>query len=213
MYPSISDYISSIESAADTLNGLNYLRPVLKSDGQPYFSSGNFAVVFKMLDTRTGNHMALKCFLRDVPDRARRLQLIGEWIAANPSPYLLAMTYHPAELWVDCAHCDREEFDVVLMPWVEGVTLGEYVRELCEANDSNALSSLSKLFDLLTLWLLQQPFSHRDIKPDNIIVSSLGDLKLIDYDDFDIPTLISAHQALGSPPYQHPNPKSWDGSN
>ena len=221
MFPSISDYISSIEGATDTLSTLNYLRPVRKPNGQPFFSSGNFAVVFKMEDTRNGGHMALKCFLRDVPDRARRLRLIGEWIADNPSPYLLPMTYHTKELWVDCAHSDREEFDVVMMPWVEGVTLGEYVRGLCGMIELdwgwrglNKMTELASHFDELSRFLIEQPFAHGDIKPDNVIV--LEDLpevdlneiaiRLVDYDGCFVPAL-SGEKAIetGTPPYRHPD--------
>ena len=205
MFPSISDYISSIEGAADTLSTLNYLRPVRKPNGQPFFSSGNFAVVFKMEDTRNGGHIALKCFLRDVPDRARRLRLIGEWIADNPSPYLLPMTYHTNELWVDCAHSDREEFDVVMMPWVEGVTLGEYVEEILLAT-FNRPASLSFQFDKMAYWLLESSFSHGDLKPDNILVDERKNLKLIDYDGAYVPTLkFDDAMENGTPPYQHPN--------
>ena len=208
MFPSISDYIAAVESAADTLNDLNYLRPVLKADGQPYFSSGNFAVVFKMQDSHTGDHMALKCFLRDVPDRARRLRLIGEWIAENPSPYLLPMTYHPAELWVDCTHCDREEFDVVLMPWVEGMTLGEcYTKDGHRSKMIFESSSFYKAFEEFVSWLLAQPFAHGDLKPDNIIVRYTDDsITLIDYDGCFVPAL-TGEQAIeiGIPPYRHPN--------
>ncbi len=205
MYPSITDYISSLEGAADTLATLNYLRPVRKPNGQPFFSSGNFAVVFKMEDTRTGNHMALKCFLRDVPDRARRLRLIGEWIADNSSPYLLPMTYHPDELWVDCAHCTREEFDVVMMPWVEGQTLGEYVRDCCTRADRPALGLLAFRFDLLAEWMLNQNMAHGDLKPDNIMVGADGILILVDYDGFYVPTFAGEEATeTGTPPYRHP---------
>ncbi|TAE30625.1 MAG: hypothetical protein EAZ91_09845 [Cytophagales bacterium] len=204
MYPSITDYISSLEGAADTLATLNYLRPVRKPNGHPFFSSGNFAVVFKMEDTRTGNHMALKCFLRDVPDRARRLRLIGEWIADNPSPYLLPMTYHPDELWVDCAHCTRQEFDVVMMPWVEGQTLGEYVRDCCTRADRSALGFLAFRFVLLAEWMLNQNMAHGDLKPDNIMVRADGHLALVDYDGFYVPAFAGEEATeTGTPPYRH----------
>lgn len=166
--------------------------------------------------------MALKCFLREVPDRARRLRLIGEYIEENPSPYLLPMTYHTDELWVDCAHCDREEFDVVMMPWVEGQTLGEYVRGLCEMKELNwalrGLSSMDKLaasFNKLSSFLIRQNFAHGDIKPDNIIVVEKYisgfkafevDLCLVDYDGCFVQEFIGENALeTGTPPYKHPD--------
>ena len=207
MYPSLTDYIASIELAHETLSKFNYLRPILKPNGQPFFSSGNFAVVFKMEDTRTKNHMALKCFLRDVPERAQRLQLISDYIHANPSPYLVSMTYQASELWVDCKHCGCNEFDVVIMPWIEGHTLGEYLKELCEATDwrRNSLIGFVKRFDQMFEWLLKQPFAHGDLKPDNILVDECGNLKLIDYDGFFIPAFAGLLSfELGTPPYCDP---------
>ena len=158
-----------------------------------------------MEDTRNGGHMALKCLLRDVPDRARRLRLIGEWIADNPSPYLLPMTYHADELWVDCAHCDREEFDVVMMPWVEGHTLGEYLQIYHAHSYKFSLGHFAYRFDLLADWMLSQNMAHGDLKPDNIMVRANGLLVLIDYDGFYVPAL-AGEQATetGTPPYRHP---------
>ena len=49
-YPLISEYVESIKLAEDNFDELNYLRPVLDTDGQPVMSSGNFAAVFKMKD-------------------------------------------------------------------------------------------------------------------------------------------------------------------
>ena len=208
MYPSLTDYIFSIELAQDTLATLNYLRPVRKPNGQPFFSSGNFAVVFKMEDTRTGENMALKCFLRDVSDRARRLRLIAEYIQDNPSPYLVALTYLADELWVDCRHCDRQEFDVVLMPWVEGMTLGDKVKNLLQTESPNEYAFfkiLAERCDKMALWFLEQPIAHGDIKPDNILVTNDWDILLVDYDGCFIPAFANEIASeIGTLPYCHP---------
>ena len=49
-YPLISEYVKAIQDAADNLDKLAYLTPVLDDHGEPYRSCGAFAVVFKMLD-------------------------------------------------------------------------------------------------------------------------------------------------------------------
>jgi hypothetical protein len=43
-YPLLSDYIEAIKAAEDNFDHLKHLRPVLGADGEPIFSSGNFAV-------------------------------------------------------------------------------------------------------------------------------------------------------------------------
>ena len=49
-YPLISEYLTAIQDAHDNLDKLNHLVPVLDKHGEPYRSSGAFAIVFKMKD-------------------------------------------------------------------------------------------------------------------------------------------------------------------
>ena len=49
-YPLISEYLAAIRDAKDNLDKLSRLVPVLDKYGEPYRSSGAFAVVFKMKD-------------------------------------------------------------------------------------------------------------------------------------------------------------------
>ena len=56
-YPLISEYVKAIQDAGDNLDKLSYLTPVLDDHGEPYRSSGAFAVVFKMLERVPGNIM------------------------------------------------------------------------------------------------------------------------------------------------------------
>ena len=68
-YPLISDYIKAIKAAEENFEKLKDLRPVLDDGGPPVFSSGNFAVVFKMRDNE-GKFYAVKCHLKDQEGRA-----------------------------------------------------------------------------------------------------------------------------------------------
>lgn len=49
-YPLISEYMRAFQEASDNLSTLAHLTPVLDNHGEPYHSSGAFAVVFKMKD-------------------------------------------------------------------------------------------------------------------------------------------------------------------
>ena len=206
MFPSFSEYVQAIELSGDTLNRLRHLRPVRRADGQLYFSSGNFAVVFRMEDTQTGAWVALRCFLREVSRRPERLRHIADYLHQNPSPHLLPITYHPQEIWVDTRFGQSGEFDLMTMPWVDGQTLATYVATNCAANNTGALRQLAYRFDAMANWLLAQPFAHGDLKPDNIMVGIDGTLRLIDYDGCYVPNLHGLlSPELGSPPYRHPD--------
>ncbi len=53
-YPLISEYVRAVQDASNNLDELAHLVPVLDDHGEPYRSSGAFAVVFKMKDEQTG---------------------------------------------------------------------------------------------------------------------------------------------------------------
>ena len=53
-YPLISEYVRAIQDASSNLDKLAHLVPVQDDHGEPYRSSGAFAVVLKMKDEQTG---------------------------------------------------------------------------------------------------------------------------------------------------------------
>ena len=55
-----------------------HLTPVLDDHGEPYRSSGAFAVVFKMQDKSSGKYYALKCFTEEQQGRAEAYRQIAD---------------------------------------------------------------------------------------------------------------------------------------
>ncbi len=204
-YPLLSEYVESIRSAEDNLAELNHLHPVLDASGDPVMTGGNFAVVFKMQDKNTGKYYALKCFTREQEGRAESYKLIAEELEFVNTAYFTHFKYYDKELFVDCANSDETEFPVVLMDWVEGLTLDKYV--IRNKYDGYKLSSLTYNFYKFSDWLLSQPFAHGDLKPDNILVSSKGNLILVDYDGMFVPKMLGqSAREQGSPNYRIPYP-------
>ena len=202
-YPLISEYVEAVKSAEDNLNELAYLRPVLDGSGNPVMSSGNFAVVFKMCSERDGSLYALKCFTKDQPGRDESYKLIADELECVQSTYLAKVRYIDKELFVDTQNSDETEFPILLMDWVEGFTLDNYIRR--NINDGYALDLLAYNFSRLAMWLLPQPFAHGDLKPDNILVREDGSLTLVDYDGMYVPAMQGQRaRELGSPDFRHP---------
>lgn len=202
-YPLISEYVESIKLAEDNFAELTNLRPVLGEDGTPVMSSGNFAVVFKMQDTQTGKFHAVRCFHREQTGRAESYKLIEAELNKVASPYVVSFRYMERELFVDSKQTTETEFPVLLMDWVEGVTLDKYLRE--HIADKRALDMLTYHFSQLAVWLMPQPFAHGDLKPDNILVRPDGTPVLVDYDGMFVPAMQGQKaRELGSPDFRHP---------
>ena len=202
-YPLISEYIEAIKSAEDNFDELNYLRPVLDNEGQPVMTSGNFAVVFKMKDERDGKFYAVKCFIREQEGRTEAYKLIAEELENVDSPYLVPIRFLERELFVDTQQTGETEFPVLLMDWVDGQPLDKYLRE--NIYNQNTRRWVYCIFCLMADWLIQQPFAHGDLKPDNILVREDGSLVLVDYDGMYVPAMKGQKaRELGSPDFRHP---------
>lgn len=202
-YPLISEYIEAIKSTEDSFKELTNLRPVLDEEGNPVMTSGNFAVVFKMMDERDGKLYAVKCFTKEQEGRAEAYRQIMDELKDVGSPYLISVRYLDKELFVDTKQTKETEFPVLLMDWVEGKTLDKYLRE--NLDDKYALEMLAYRFSKLAQWLIPQPFAHGDLKPDNILVREDGTLVLVDYDGMYVPAMKGQKaRELGSPDFRHP---------
>ena len=201
-YPLISEYVRAIQDAQNNLDKLAHLSPVLDDHGEPYRSSGAFAVVFKMKDEQTGKCYALKCFTEEQEGRAEAYRRIADELEYVGSPYVVSVRYLEKELFVDC-NCEEEEFPVLLMDWIEGDTMETYIAN--NSSDSYAMSMLCYRFCKMAAWLRSQPFAHGDIKPDNIIVRSDGTLTLVDYDGMFVPAMKGQKSpTIGTKDFSHP---------
>ena len=201
-YPLISEYLAAIREAKDNLDTLSHLVPVLDKYGEPYRSSGAFAVVFKMKNEQTGKCYALKCFTEEQEGRAEAYRQIAEELEFVDSPYITSVKYLEKELFVD-SNCEDEEFPVLLMDWIEGETMETYVA--ANYTDTHAMAMLCYRFCKMAAWLRSQSFAHGDIKPDNIMVRPDGTLTLVDYDGMFVPAMKGQKSpTIGTKDFSHP---------
>ena len=201
-YPLISEYVKAIQDAGDNLEQLAHLTPVLDDHGEPYRSSGAFAVVFKMQDKRTGKYYALKCFTEEQQGRAEAYRQIAAELDLLDSPYITSVKYMEKELFVD-SQCEEDEFPVLLMDWVEGETMEAYI--VANYYNQSAMSLLCYRFGKMAAWLRSQSFAHGDVKPDNIIIRPDGSLTLVDYDGMFVSSMKGCKSpTIGTKDFSHP---------
>ena len=201
-YPLISEYVKAIQDAGDNLEELAHLTPVLDDHGEPYRSSGAFAVVFKMQDKSSGKYYALKCFTEEQQGRAEAYRQIADELDLLDSPYITSVKYMEKELFVD-SQCEEDEFPVLLMDWVEGETMEAYIA--ANYRNQSAMSLLCYRFGRMAAWLRSQSFAHGDVKPDNIIIRPDGSLTLVDYDGMFVPSMKGSQSpTIGTRDFSHP---------
>ena len=201
-YPLISEYVRAIQDASSNLDKLAHLVPVLDDHGEPYRSSGAFAVVFKMQDKSSGKYYALKCFTEEQQGRAEAYRQIADELDLLDSPYITSVKYMEKELFVD-SQCEEDEFPVLLMDWVDGETMETYI--VANYHNQSAMSLLCYRFGKMAAWLRSQSFAHGDVKPDNIIISPDGSLTLVDYDGMFVSSMKgSKSPTIGTKDFCHP---------
>lgn len=147
-------------------------------------SIGNSAIVFEVMCE--GRKMAMRVYMR----HHRNLQAIyGE-------------RYYPKELLVNSSDTIYCLADVVLCDWYEGVSLQSKIEEWCRKPVK--MQALSQMFEEFALSLLNEPWAHGDIKPENIIFSTDG-LHLIDFDAMYREGFTSDDcEEIGTQQFQHP---------
>ena len=201
-YPSITQYKEAVlfQDSFDA-EELSCLKPVM--DGaEPVMTSGNFAVVFKMQNPKTGETFALKCFTQDQDDRAEAYRQIETELRYVDSPYFISLHYIDKGIW---AGDYDSAFPVLLMPWVDGEPLDRHIAALVKT-DPKRLHLVAYKFSVMASWLVNQPFAHGDIKPDNILVRADGAMVLVDYDGLFVPSMLGApSRETGTPAFRHPN--------
>ena len=201
-YPLISEYVKAIQDAGDNLDKLAHLTPVLDDHGEPYRSSGAFAVVFKMQDKSSGKYYALKCFTEEQQGRAEAYRQIADELDLLDSPYITSVKYMEKELFVD-SQCEEDEFPVLLMDWVDGETMEAYIA--ANYHNQSAMLLLCYRFGKMAAWLRSQSFAHGDVKPDNIIIRPDGSLTLVDYDGMFVSSMKGCKSpTIGTKDFCHP---------
>lgn len=208
-YPLISEYVQAIADSESNLDQLSSLHPVLDEHDEPLRTSGAFAVVFKMQDEDTGKCYALKCFTEEQDGRANSYKMITEELADVKSSYVVNVKYLENELFVDSSCTDETEFPVVIMDWIEGETMENFVAR--EYTNVRSMTMLYHRFCVLASWLSTQAFAHGDIKPDNVMVKPDGSLTLVDYDGMYVPAMKGQESpTIGTKDFTHPLRTSVD---
>lgn len=152
------------------------------------YCTGNSAAIFEVL-ADDGRHLRLKCYTRP----KENLEAIYGNRLLKEELYVYT---GDGGVWID----------VVVDEWIEGETLGVVIRRAAAEGDTERLAVLAGRFDMMAREMLSHDWAHGDLKPDNIIVTTDGWLRMIDFDAVYLPALRRTRsRELGTAAWQHPS--------
>ncbi len=199
-WPTPQDYNESVQipeySFCDKqlASGVPELTPI----GLPRPITGNFASVYRF-DVEN-KRIAVKCFLRFVQDQQERYKKISEFIAENPTRFIVDFEYLERGIRVK-----TDWYPLLKMDWVEGITLDQYLRK--NVGNRTAMEKIAKQFVNMMGELKRLGIAHGDLQHGNILVQP-SDIRLVDYDGIFVPSLSGKEtNELGHSNYQHPERK------
>ena len=166
------------------------------------WGQGRFALVSKI--TLQGEEWALRLPLAKQAGAAERYTAIAQEVA-NGNTLFVPVEYSTEgiQVPVDTEHTQP----VVLMKWVSGLAVRDFVIQACDNNDAQALLLLKDAFVNLANELQQWGVVHGDLSPDNILVDDQSDplrLQLVDYDSVQILHIDPLPTSVGLTPMRHP---------
>lgn len=196
-YPTALDYSNAIQNPYHCFQDetLRAGHPVYTALGLPRAMSGNFATVFQIQCPQ--QDYAVRCFTHPLQERERRYQMISDYLKTINVPSLVPFEFLPMGIKVN-----GQWYPLLKMVWVAGDTLEHFVAT--HLHDADLLLDLANRWAQLMANLEQAQLAHGDLQHGNIMVTN-GNLRLVDYDNFFVPTLTDqTSYELGHPNYQHP---------
>lgn len=170
---------------------------------QPRPWAGSFAVVYKGTNPATGVSRAIRVFTTESPERRGRYDAISEYLRQHCPQCLVPFEYRDASIR---AVGFSDWFPVILMEWVQGETLFRWVRAQCGQGNGAALALAAEHWLEVVGELEEAKVAHGDLQHANVMITTEGRLKLVDYDGMCVPALVGRRNLeVGVEPYQHPS--------
>jgi hypothetical protein len=203
-WPTIEEYRSALQhpdrafldarlqSCAIELNRLN----------QPRGRAGGFAIVYRLNNSSWST--AVRVFINPpMPERQARYQMVHDYLQQVRPRCLVDFGYDPEGILIS----GKGRFPIQTLEWVEGETLGEWLKGAVARGDSWAIKQMADAWVELVGELRTHKIAHGDLQHGNVMVRG-GELVLVDYDCMFVPTMKTDKDRKawedGLKGYQHP---------
>lgn len=179
------------------------LAPAVLDDpkSSPICDSGRYAVVSKV--RLAGKSWALRIPIAVWADSTVRYRMINERVGPTSKAFVDCKLLSNA---IRVPLPNGPLYDVVVMEWIEGQNLNNFLRSACESKNSQAIGQVRECLKDLCLELQDLQITHGDLSPMNILVTETRGqhvVKLVDYDFVSHPSL-PFRTTLPASPTRHP---------
>jgi TonB family protein len=203
--PRGDEYVATLQHPSVAFRDYDLRGATIESrpNGLPRPYTGGFTMTFHAAGPR--GEWAIRCFTRDVRELARRYDAIGRFTSTTSDPAFARAELIPDEILVS-----GRRRPIIKMEWIRGPQLNAYVDR--HHGDAAAMRSLADEVVALGTRLEATGIAHGDLQHGNILVTSVGAVRLVDYDDLYLPELsdLQFSSGLGHQNFQHPGRTSRD---
>jgi serine/threonine protein kinase len=202
-WPSLDDYSEALYYPETAFKAGSKLRSAtfVQQEYSHIYSSGTFAGIVRA--NIQGENWAVRFLLRNQDDAEKRYAAISK-LSKGKRKYLLDTEYFPKEIFIESLN---NSFPVILIKWVDGENLSDYLLKACNNSDTEAIRNLTEMIREMRSYMRQHEIAHGDLSPENIMVTSEGGnlkLVLVDYDSMYLPAIASLPCDVGRGKMQHP---------
>ncbi|KSA13479.1 protein kinase domain-containing protein [Maribacter dokdonensis] len=197
-YPSRTDLVTAMRNPNVSFKSNEILGgSVIQKGSRTVQYSGGYTTVFPFHKS-SGEKVAIRLWIADIGDAKKRSLEISNYLEKLKSNYFVSFKYID-----DAVLVNGKLHPIVLMDWVNGKTLKEYIND--NISNSKAILDLAKRFRDMVEYFHSQNIAHGDLQHGNVLVKDDGSLVAIDYDSMFIDSLDGMPDTIkGLPGYQHP---------
>jgi hypothetical protein len=202
-WPSLDDYSEALYDPETAFKVGSKLRSAtfVQQEYSHIYSSGTFAGIVRA--KIQGENWAVRFLLRNQDDAEKRYAAISK-LSKDSRKYLLDTEYLPKEIFIEALN---NSFPVILIKWVDGENLSDYLLKACNNSDTDAIRNAAEMIREMRSYMRKHEIAHGDLSPENIMVTGKGGnlkLVLVDYDSMYLPAIASLPCDVGRGKMQHP---------
>ena len=132
---------------------------------------GGFGITYRAMDQKTQVKVAIKACVNKPGHAAGK--------ARNEAAIMKSLKGLPGVVGV-VDYFEENHANYIVMEYVSGVTVKNYIRENGSMKGKEVLEKMSPVLQAMER-IHKKGIIHRDISPDNLMITRDGDLKLIDF--------------------------------